>query len=47
MNWFFLSAIILIIIFIIVKFRNKKIIRKWELEDELEKLNEDISDNNN
>ena len=43
-NWFFLSAIILIIIFIIVKFRNKKIIRKWEIEDELEKLNEDSID---
>ena len=45
MNWFFLSAIILIIIFIVVKFRNKKIIRKWEIEDELENLNEDSSDN--
>ena len=45
MNWFFLSAIILIIIFIVVKFRNKKIIRKWEIEDELENLNENSSDN--
>jgi len=47
MNWFFLSAIILIVIFIVVKFRNKKIIRKWEIEDELEKLNEDNFDINN
>jgi len=45
MNWFFLSAIILIIIFIVVKFRNRKIIRKWKIEEELEKLNEDSSDN--
>ena len=48
MNWFFLSAIILIIIYIVVRFRNKKIIRKWEIEEELAILNEDsIDDSDN
>ena len=47
MTWFFLSAIILIIIFIVVKFRNKKTIRKWEIEDELEKLNEETTNISN
>jgi len=47
MNWFFLSAITLIIIYIVIKFRNKKIIRKWEIEDELEKLNEETINNSN
>jgi len=47
MNWFFLSAITLIIIYIVIKFRNKKIIRKWEIEDELEKLNEENTNINN
>ena len=47
MNWFFLSAITLIIIYIFIKFRNKKIIRKWEIEDELERLNEETIDNSN
>ena len=46
MNWFFLSAIILIIIYIVVRFRNKKIIRKWEIEEELRILNEDSIDDN-
>ena len=45
MNWFFLSAIILIIIYIVVRFRNKKIIEKWDIEEEIEKLNEDIANN--
>ena len=47
MNWFFLSAIGLIIIYIVVKFRNKKIIQKWEIEEESDILNEDFINNNN
>ena len=41
MSWFFFSTIGLIIIFSIIKFRNRKIIKKWEIEEEIEKLNED------
>ena len=41
MSWFFFSTIGLIFIFIFIKFRNRKIIKKWEIEEEKEKLNED------
>ena len=45
---FFISSIIIFIIFIYIKLRNKKIIKKWELEEELELLDENnIDDNNN
>ena len=43
---FFISSIIIFIIFIYIKRRNKKIVKKWELEDELELLDENNTDNN-
>ena len=47
MNWFFLSSILVIIVFIFVKFRNKKVIERMILEEELEQLNEKFIKNNN
>ncbi len=44
----FISSIIITIIFTYIKIRNKKTIKKWEIEEELELLNENnINDNNN
>jgi hypothetical protein len=41
----FISSIIITIIFIYIKVRNKKTIKKWEIEEQLELLNEDNSNN--
>ena len=43
----FISSIIIIIIFTYIRFRNKKTIKKWEIEEELELLNENNIDINN
>tara|TARA_Y100000768_G_scaffold381661_1_gene360714 strand:- start:1485 stop:2291 length:807 start_codon:yes stop_codon:yes gene_type:complete len=40
----FISSIIIMIIFTYIRFRNKKTIKKWEIEEELELLNEDNID---
>ena len=43
----FISSIIIMIIFTYIRFRNKKTIKKWEIEEQLELLNEDNIDINN
>ena len=43
----FISSIIIIIIFTYIRFKNKKTIKKWEIEEELELLNEENIDINN
>ena len=41
----FISSIIITVIFIYIKVRNKKTIKRWEIEEQLELLNEDNSNN--
>ena len=43
---FFISSIIIFIIFIYIKLRNKRIIKKWKLEEEIEALDENNIDHN-
>tara|TARA_Y100001934_G_C12273435_1_gene736172 strand:+ start:188 stop:1072 length:885 start_codon:yes stop_codon:yes gene_type:complete len=43
---FFISSIIIFIIFIYIKLRNRAIIKKWKLEEEIESLDENNIDHN-
>ena len=47
MNWFFLSTILLIIVYVFTKCRNRKVREKMTLDEELEKLDENLFNDNN